>query len=420
MHRRRTRLVVTAALAFAALLGSVLPAAADCEESVLSCDTDADQTEAELASVRQIATTLPLRTDNEGLSISLYRQLIPAQYLLPAEPVVGVSFTQLASPRDEAGSAATRWTQSTVALKVRSGDEEGWYPISESTDSVDVYASGRDAGLPRYLATTSLAPTAQGWKAEAVVQAQRALLLDWTAGDDVVDEATMSFSAHREPTFSVSPIFYGDERYRVKTTAKPPVPVLDAVPGAPAPLQVANATALAAPRAGAVTVSLDPNLDRLDEQSPEPLPGLAFGLGQSLADIVALEQTAPGLFWDTEALVITQTDNLDAVAEGPVPSTPPVDNYVLVGPSGVTTGYLTKVVVIRQGGGLMFRNQDEQTHDVTSEQRDPVTRLPIFNSDYTNPGETKRVNRVETLPPGQYPFLCSLHSEMKATLVVVN
>ncbi|HEX2084433.1 MAG TPA: cupredoxin domain-containing protein [Solirubrobacteraceae bacterium] len=66
-------------------------------------------------------------------------------------------------------------------------------------------------------------------------------------------------------------------------------------------------------------------------------------------------------------------------------------------------------VTIDRGERVTFGNRDISVHDVVGDG---------FRSPRTDPGRDSQVSGVESLGPGRYPFVCSLHSNMQGTLVV--
>jgi plastocyanin len=66
---------------------------------------------------------------------------------------------------------------------------------------------------------------------------------------------------------------------------------------------------------------------------------------------------------------------------------------------------------MKQGGSLTFTNLDVPQHDVQSEDG-------AFTSPLIGAGQSTPVTGVETLPPGNYGFFCSLHRNMTGTLQV--
>lgn len=74
-------------------------------------------------------------------------------------------------------------------------------------------------------------------------------------------------------------------------------------------------------------------------------------------------------------------------------------------------------VTIDQGERLTFRNNDVPRHDVTSEATGDVNGY-LFQSELVGNGETTFVEGSQYLTTGSYPFICSIHSQMKGTLTV--
>lgn len=95
----------------------------------------------------------------------------------------------------------------------------------------------------------------------------------------------------------------------------------------------------------------------------------------------------------------------------------PVEPTVVAGPNAVTMGYLTRTVAIPQGGSLSLLNLDLITHTVTSTEIDG-DGFERFGSDYASPGARQPVRGVDKLAPGEYPFICMFHSNLRGTLIV--
>jgi plastocyanin len=129
----------------------------------------------------------------------------------------------------------------------------------------------------------------------------------------------------------------------------------------------------------------------------------------------------------TLTVEVTQHAPQEPAPTSPIPDPPPlppvppagVPGFVATVPNGTILGYYPPQAVITQGSSLTFVNGDNTTHDVTCEERDPVTRKPICGSDYLNAGQTGPVKGVESLPAGTYRFHCSLHSGMVGDLTVL-
>ena len=410
------RFCIAAAIALSALVLGALPVAASCEDSPVDCAIGADETTTRTVSLTQISALVDLRTDNEGLSHALYRSLLPAYYDMPLTPVVAVSLTATETPGGPLGDAQGSAVDAAVALKAVLRGEEGWYPLAAPTTSATAVDSGRAAGLPRSLATGSLAASGESWTGQILVGEDEKMALTWTGGDADLptDAANEEWARRRQPFFGLNPVFTGPGQFRTKQTYRAPVPAGDT--GLPVP-GVAGLTALPAVVPGTVDLVLDPDVDTYDDAST-PLPDLPFGEGESLADIIPATTTVAGVFWQTDAVEVTQTDDLDDGQDGPIPAGPEVCGAIAAGPTASATGFATPVMVMRQGGCATFTNTEEMQHDVTSNDRDPLTRRPLFSSEYTGVRETKPIRGVENLPPGDYPFACSLHGGMTGTLLV--
>lgn len=414
--RSSRRFCIAAAIAVSALVASALPVAASCEDSVIDCAVDSDQTSARTVSLTQISALVGLRTDNEGLSRALYRNLLPVDYDMPLAPVVAVSITSTKTPGGPAGDAQGAAVDAAIALKAVLRGEEGWYPLAAPTTSANTVDAGRAAGLPRSAATGSVAAAGESWAGQILVGDDEKMALTWSGGDADLptDAANEAWARRNEAFFGLAPVFTGPGHFRTKQTYKAPVPVGDT--GLPVP-GVAGVTALSGVAPGTVDLVLDPDINTYDDASTA-LPNLPFSEGQSLADIIPTTATVAGLFWQTDAVEVTQTDDLDDGQDGALPAAPEACSPILAGPTASATGFATPVMVMQQGGCATFTNTEDMQHDVTSADRDPVTRRPIFSSEYTAVRETKPIRGVENLPAGDYLFACSLHGGMTGTLMI--
>ncbi|MDX6581953.1 MAG: Cupredoxin-like domain [Solirubrobacterales bacterium] len=86
------------------------------------------------------------------------------------------------------------------------------------------------------------------------------------------------------------------------------------------------------------------------------------------------------------------------------------DQRVVAGP--LASGFLTPSVTIQPGEKLSFLNPDVAAHDVTS------VEPGLFASKTVGAGSEVPVTGADSLPPGVYEFLCSVHPYMKGTLTV--
>jgi plastocyanin len=417
------------AVALVGMLAAALPARASCDDAIVLCDVEHDETTLETVALKQIATIVPLRGDNQGLSLELYDQLIPEPYEPAALPAVAVTFSRMDVPREQTAALASTLTryEGTIALRITDGDQEGWFPISRLTSTADAMGKARAAGFPAYLGAASLTPDGTAYNGEAKVGGLSAMSVRWVPSSTApVTPAVVDLTYQRSPYHGLVPApLQGTQRTRVRHTHKPALPVFDAIGGSPnGAVGVEGQTAHGFVRRGQVTLRLDPDLNRLDDDSPSQLPDLPFGEGRSLADLIRVEQTLPGLFWGTDTLVVTQFDNLDDGKDGPlpapVPAPPAAAAAVVAPPNAGTTGFANPYVVISRGSTVDLTNLDSSnTHDIISERLNPDTNRPLFQADYANFGETKRVQGVEKLAKGRYEFLCSLHTGMRGQLLVL-
>lgn len=104
---------------------------------------------------------------------------------------------------------------------------------------------------------------------------------------------------------------------------------------------------------------------------------------------------------------------------------------IAAGPGAWLTDFATKVAVVPVGGELTFVNADLMRHDVVAfhvygEDDQPWCLLfaagqcPLFWSELASLGETVPVlglDRLDVATP--YAFYCTLHPQMKGTLVAV-
>jgi plastocyanin len=97
--------------------------------------------------------------------------------------------------------------------------------------------------------------------------------------------------------------------------------------------------------------------------------------------------------------------------------------------------YVPSTIHVRKGQSIKFGNYDMWPYGAgvaahSLEEAIPgcttppyntnkgCSRLPRFTSGLTDHGYVHKVEGVEDLPPGQYPFVCQVHSQMRGTLIV--
>lgn len=119
---------------------------------------------------------------------------------------------------------------------------------------------------------------------------------------------------------------------------------------------------------------------------------------------------------------------------GGLPEAPPtpegVGPVVTTGPGGFALGYAPPVVAVRKGGSLTYVNADVAPHDVVTDdvygpddqpwcRNYPLNRCPLIWSNLISLGNSTPVLGLENVTPGAtYAFTCSLHPNMRGTLVV--
>ena len=412
MPLRRTSTAALLVLALAATLLVPGAAAADCNDGITDCDLSAEQTDATPATVRTIATVLPLRADNEGLSLGTYLSLLPAGFEFPVGPAVGVAVRSTTTPGEGLPGAATV-VESTVAIRVGVDGEDGWYPLSRVVTAGA--AEQQAVGVAAVAGTGTLA----GGHGESGVAGSAAVVVDFVAGQGAGEDALAGFATRTAPTFGVVPVVEGDTPYRLSQAARPRVPAEDVVGPLPGALSVEGVTAVAAPVAGEVAFVLNPDLDGINAGLPAQ-----FGAESDLADVVVVEGSAAGLSWTADVLLVSQADDLTD-PNGPFPVPPPevACNVIIAPPNAQVEGYVNDDITIPEGCRVDFTNLDPVAqHDVIC--KEVVNSKRLCRSAIIGVNETVPVVGVEDLParPEPYEYFCSVHGGgvMSGTITVVG
>ena len=84
-----------------------------------------------------------------------------------------------------------------------------------------------------------------------------------------------------------------------------------------------------------------------------------------------------------------------------------------------TNQFVADVTTIDQGEKVTLRNLDLAGHDVTSVDTGDDGK-PLFASALVDPASSGPVAGTEYLTTGTYPFVCSIHQGMEATLAVTS
>jgi hypothetical protein len=250
---------------------------------------------------RVLATIVPI--NQTSAASALYASLIPAPLSIPATPQVGIYLEKLDVPHRVDGNPDTNysnWMEGGLDIRVHnpSTGEDGWYRLSVPVSSQFEFQIGRPAGFPKAMADMNTAPQSDGsW------------LMSSTFPGSSRNDQTLRFAAdpaqtispeleryvlNQDPIFLLNSPLQGPNAVRYRFIVKPVVPAGDL--GAPAAVQVAPVTALAAPQAGTVAFSLDPRPDQL---APDLRQYFATVLGD-LSTLINLTQTVPGAMFDSQ------------------------------------------------------------------------------------------------------------------------
>lgn len=81
--------------------------------------------------------------------------------------------------------------------------------------------------------------------------------------------------------------------------------------------------------------------------------------------------------------------------------------------------FAASVTTIDQGEKVSLRNLDIVAHDVSSSKKSAAGQ-PLFRSELVDPGGSGPVEGTEYLTTGDYPFICTIHPGMDATLKVTS
>lgn len=297
------------------LTALALPAAAasdSCDESLLTCDYS-QSTVVVPMDLEQLTATVAVQDRNgNGLEDerTLYAQILPEGYDIPATPQVAFQIVDLYSGRREFGGYYGR--EGSIAIKtvhIATG-EEGWYHLSTPTDSQTAYDIGRPAGLPKTLMDSmSLSARGSGYSGGAVLGGQDVFSLDFTPGGQAVAGDLRRWTLVNDPYLLQNPPLEGG-LYRLKYTTKPYVPLGDVAGSAlPPQAEVVGVTSLPEPQPGAVNYSVTPTTDTLDAGSPERLPDI-FPAGSDLDDLIPVTGTAQGAYVKAAVLLVIQQRDL--------------------------------------------------------------------------------------------------------------
>lgn len=173
---------------------------------------------------------------------------------------------------------------------------------------------------------------------------------------------------------------------------------------------------------GVVYYTSDDNLKAFDAETGETLwtsdfaPGASIGSGVAIAGnhIIANHYGSIAAYRLGEGAGAAGTPGLP-----PIPSAVPTAPRILAGPAAASTGYATTTTVMSAGESIDFVSTDAVApHDVVAAEVGEDGR-PLFRSGLVSAGAgSAPVVGVESLPPGEYAFFCSIHPSMTGTLIV--
>lgn len=240
--------------------------------------------------IRAVSTVAPIKPGDRPLRI--YRALLPKGIEPAPDPVVGIWLAELTAPKETPGrpqDEAAHWLEGAIELRVKKGDELGWFNIHYPVTSEFWFQAGRAVGLPKRHADAAIVKSGDGWTATATprgLDSRPAFVMDWRPGPASDQRALdLAFVTGTDPFFALNAPFEGPDLMRVEYKINPPYPFQTAVPGA-AP---AYDPATAKPDPGTVALKMRGDLDAINEDLPAILP-----LDAQLGDLVELEQTLPG------------------------------------------------------------------------------------------------------------------------------
>ncbi len=95
----------------------------------------------------------------------------------------------------------------------------------------------------------------------------------------------------------------------------------------------------------------------------------------------------------------------------------PAGTRVVAAPGAATTGYATRITVVKKGTKAFFRNLDLPIHDVVASVKSGG--VPLFRSATVGLNKEAEIVGVSELASGSYKFFCSVHPYMTGTLRVL-
>jgi hypothetical protein len=267
--------------------------------------------------LRTLSTVVEPHDTDEARA--LYAALLPAPLQVPADPAVGVWLVEISPPRQVDGRPqddATHWMEGAVQLRAQhtypdGRVEEGWFPIHYPVTAELWWQLGRAVGLPKLRGSASMLSADGAWVASARPRHQSggpSILMTWSPADvEDSPEIRLAETNALDPLYTLIAPFEGPEVHRVQYTVAPPAPPLAWVPdGVPTYTEDYRA------ERGLVQLRLTGDVDAANADPKDDLPDL-FPAGTSLADLVDLTQTVPGVKQD---VAVTLGSTSERIASG--------------------------------------------------------------------------------------------------------
>ena len=142
---------------------------------------------------------------------------------------------------------------------------------------------------------------------------------------------------------------------------------------------------------------------------------LARGWGRRVGVAAVIAVAFGGAAHLPGVLPTTRLPEADAAAAAPAAATTAT---IVIKLGGIVSGYSPSSVTLEQGGVLTVVNRDSMVHTVTSVAVDGEGD-PLFDVS-VGPRQTNTLVIPTTLAAGKYSFYCTLHPNMRGTLVVTG
>lgn len=91
---------------------------------------------------------------------------------------------------------------------------------------------------------------------------------------------------------------------------------------------------------------------------------------------------------------------------------------VVAGPYAAATGFATPQIVVYEGDAVSLVNTDIAGHRIEATEQDSSGNA-LFSSPIAGITQSVPVVGVESLAPGDYGFVCALHTTMTGTITVL-